>query len=168
MAADYEWLRDEHNTGYGGLPIPSELDARITRLLEDWLEQDHDTRQHLLSQIREQQQFTLLAYSERMASLAVREHNDQHAFLGLLAQGIDGGHVDWRENMMVLSLHHDALLRIGAPPERAFERVASLLPATPAEYLRAFLRRRPESKSLECMGWAEGRDQDGFRYRRTW
>ncbi|MEJ1968710.1 MAG: hypothetical protein WDN03_08800 [Rhizomicrobium sp.] len=61
----------------------------------------------------DEQRFTLLAYSERMASLAVREHNKGLIILGLLALGIDGWRGDWRDNAVLISLHYDAAKMLG-------------------------------------------------------
>ena len=91
-----EWLRATNNRGYGPLPIPQPRDAEIEALLRSWMALDESTRQAAAQGIAEEQRFTLLAYSERMASLAVRKRNQELIRLGLLALGIDGWRGDWR------------------------------------------------------------------------
>jgi hypothetical protein len=108
-----------------------------------------------------------LAYGERMASLAVRESNQELLVFGLIALGLDGWRFDWRENIMILSLHYDAAERIGAKPELVFEKAAALLNERVAKALHSFIGSAAD-KSLEAMGYIAAVDNQGFRYRRTW
>jgi hypothetical protein len=162
------WLDVDTNIGYGPLPIPQPRDREISGLLEKWKEMSAVERQAAGQCIRESQRFTLLAYSERMASFAIRTLDEEKIFLGLLALGVDGWKADWRDNAEILCLHFDAAKRIGSPPNRIFERAAILLSLKVGTALRSFLRRTPEDQSLEAMGYSVGDDNDGFRYRRDW
>jgi hypothetical protein len=118
--------------------------------------------------ISSEQRSTLLTYSERIASLAVRERSQEFVTLGLVALGVDGWRADWWGNALIVSLHFDATQTIGASPEAIFESAARLLPEKPAHALRSFLRRSDDDKSLGATGYEVGNDDDGFRYRRTW
>lgn len=162
------WLLGKETDGYGTWPIPHRVDAEITGLMQAWMEQDEPKRKAVAEQIKEEQRFLLLAYSERMASLAVRNHDRDLILLGLVALGVDGWQFDWRENMVLLCLHYDASRRIGAAPADLFEEAAQLLPKMPADALRSFLRRSEEGRSLAAMGYVAAADADGFRYQRTW
>jgi hypothetical protein len=168
LISSAEWLKAANNRGYGALPIPDVMDARITELLRAWAELDASLRADASPQVLEEQRFTLLAYGERMASLAVRVRSAEHIFFGLLGLGVDGWRVDWRDNILVVSLHYDAAERIDVIPEEIFERAASLLPPKVAVALRGFLRRTPADKSIGAMGYVGSRDRAGFRYERTW
>ena len=163
-----DWLSVTENNGYGLLPIPHPRDDEIKTLILRWIAFDVTSRQQAAAAIKEDQRFTLLAYSERMASRAVRDKNAELVFLGLLALGLDGWRNDWRDNAVLLCLHYDATQKAGAQPDAVFARAAGLLSDKVATALRGFLRRSPEDKSLDAMGYEEGRDDDGFRYRRTW
>jgi hypothetical protein len=163
-----DWLHRESNRGYGLLPIPQPRDDQISDLLRAWMTQDEATRKQSALQISDEQRLTLLTYSERMASRAVRERNNDLVVLGLVALGVDGWRADWRENVLITSLHFDAAQRIGANPAAAFETASSLLPEKSAQALRGFLRRSSRDQSLDAMGYVAGKDDDGFRYRRTW
>jgi hypothetical protein len=163
-----DWLGVENNHGGSALPIPSQRDTEISNLIRDWLALDEPLRNAALSQITEAHWFTLLGYSERMASLAVRDRNKEHIFLGLLALGLEGWQFDYRENLIIVCLHYDAAQRIGLVPGSVFEEAAGLLPPKSANALRSFLRRSADDKSLEAMGYLAGADSDGFRYKRTW
>jgi hypothetical protein len=162
------WLNSDSNVGYGALPMPQPRDHEITNLLNDWLQLNNLVRQVVTQQVKESQRFTLLAYSERMASFAVRTRDQQKIFLGLLALGIDGWNGDWRENVEILCLHYDAAVRIQVMPEQIFENVASILSLKASTAFSEFLRRSPEDKSLNSMGYSAGSDVDGFRYKRDW
>jgi hypothetical protein len=112
--------------------------------------------------------WVFLAFSERMATRAVRDANETWILLGLVAQGMDGWRYDERENIMVLSLHHDACRRLGVSADRIFGEAARVLPDEAGAGLSAFVRRNPTDKSLTAMGYVEGVDANGFRYQRTW
>jgi len=166
--ASVEWLRAENNSGYGTLPIPQPRDMEIGGLLRSWLSLEEPSRKAALSEVSEDHRFTLIAYSERMASLAVRDRNREHIILGLVALGLDGWRDDWRDNAAVVCLHHDAARRMGLHPDDLFEEAARMLPDKPANALRSFLRRSEEDKAVEAMGYSAMADTDGFRYKRTW
>jgi hypothetical protein len=157
-------LKGENNRGYSHLRIPVPRDAEITTLLKTWMALDEPIRRESASRISEQP-YTLLAYSRRMASLVVRERNEELLLLGLLALGVDGWRFDFRDNLPNLALHYDAARRIGVDPEPIFERAAAMLYGKAADGLRTFLRRSAYDKSLEVMAFEVGADDDGFRYK---
>lgn len=161
-------LKGKNNNRYGPLPIPQPRDGEITEVLRAWMALDEPTRQVAAQRILEEQRNTLLAYSERMASLAVRERAEEWIFLGLVALGVDGWRGEWRENVLVICLHYDAAQRLRVSPESVFEKAATLLPLRSANALRAFLRRSEADKTLKAMGYVVGADADGLRYIRTW
>ena len=167
LIASAEWLRAENTRGYGNLPIPQPLDDKITDLLRTWTALSRSARSAASLRVREDQRFTLLACSERLASLAVRTPDMEKIFFGLLALGVDGWRFDWRDNVLVLSLHYDAAQRLSAA-EPVFERAAVLLCPKVATALAGFLRRTPADKSIGAVGYVAGSDDDGFRYLRTW
>src|SRR6266852_7285814 len=167
LFASCTWLRGQNNPGYGTLPIPQARDTEISNLLRAWMALDELDRKQSALALSNEQRSTLLAYSERMASLAVRERSQELVTLGLVALGVDGWRADWRDNALIVNLHFDAAQRIGASPGTIFESAAQLLPEKPAHALRSFLRRSADDKSLEAMGYVVGNDDDGFRYRRT-
>ena len=168
LFASANFLLAESNHGYGTLPIPQQRDGEITDILWKWIALDDSAREEAASHLLNDQRLVLLAYSERMASLAVRQRKEDFLVLGLLALGIDGCRADWRDNVLVMCLHYDAAQRIGASVDGVFAKAASLLPTKAADALRAFTHRAPEDKSLKAMGYIAGQDGDGFRYRRTW
>ena len=151
---------------YLPLPIPIQRDHEVSRLLRAWAElSEAERRLEERNFVEKYHRESLECYSERMASLAVRINDDEPVFLGLLALGVHGWSKPWRINVKIVSLHHDALRRIGVEPARVFEKASKLLPEKAAMGLRLFLDRPPHLKSIEQMWYAEGRDADGFRYK---
>jgi hypothetical protein len=168
LFASAEWLNAENNRGYGRLPIPQPIDDEITQLMRAWAELSPSERSATSSQISDQQSLTLKSYSERMASFAVRARDPEKIFFGLLALGADGWRGDWREKVLILPLHYDAIQRLNGDSEAMFERAAALLPPKAATAFASFLGRSPENKSIKVMGYVASSDDDGFRYQRTW
>lgn len=164
LFANAEWLETEQNHGYGLLPIPTKRDEEITSLLRAWADLNPADRERASKALRPTQVLTLLGYSERMASLAVRRKDREILRLGLLALGLSGWRGDQREGLMVLSLFFDAAQRLGMLPSDLFADIARLLSAEVGVELRAFLSRAPEDRSVEAMGYHAGKDVDGFRY----
>ena len=163
-----EWLRAENNHGYVPLPITQPRDHQIAELLKTWMKSDEANRKQTALRLSSDQGQTLLAFSERMASLAVRQKDEDLLILGLVALGIDGGREDWRENVLVISLHFDAARRIGSDPKRIFEAAANFLCEKSADGLLSFLRRSEHDQSIDAMGYVATEDSGGFRYKRTW
>jgi hypothetical protein len=166
--AGASWLEAEQNRGYGLLPIPNKRDDEISALIEWWMALGQEDRVREAAAISESQRQTLLAYSERMASFTVRFQNPKAILLGLVALGIDGWRFDWRENVMLLSLHYNSARKLGLSPNDLFARAAAVLPPEAAHALDEFLQRADKDKSLNVMGFEEGSDENGFRYKRTW
>jgi hypothetical protein len=168
LIASAECLTAEDFHGYGRLPIPQPIDGQITELMQVWAALSPSERSAASLRVSDRQSLRLKAYSERMASFAVRTLDTEKIFFGLLALGVDGWRGDWREKVLVLSLHYDAVQRIDEDPEDMFERAAALLSPEAGAALASYLRRSPENKTIKVMGYVAASDDDGFRYHRTW
>jgi hypothetical protein len=168
LIASAEWLRSKNNRGYGKLAIPQPIDDRITELLQTWAALGPPERLAATLRVLEEQRFTLLAYSGRMASLAVRTRDLEKISLGLLALGVDDWRFDWRDNITVLSLHYDAAQRLSVAAAPLFEKAAALLSPKMATAFASFLLRAPADKSIRAMGYVAESDDGGFRYLKTW
>lgn len=129
---------------------------------------DEPNRQAAAQGVLDEQLFTLLGVSERLASWAVRKGDPELIALGLVALGVAGWQGDWRERAILIALHYDAAQRMSADAESLFERAAALLSPKAADALRSFLRRAAADRKIEAMGYKAGADADGFRYQRQW
>jgi hypothetical protein len=101
-----------------------------------------------------------------MAILAVRTGEQEFIYLGLLALGVFGWLPPWGIRVEYVALHYDATKRIGVNTEHIFEKAAALLAEKVANDLRLYLRRPPQSKTLECMYFYTSTSGDGFRYKK--
>lgn len=106
----------------------------------------------------------LLAWGERMASLAVRRRDRDLVVLGLTAVAMAGDElVDFRERLIPVPLHRRAAQLIGEKPKRLFDAAAALSDEAGARWLRDRGRSRAGPRR---MGFREGTDADGgFRFR---
>jgi hypothetical protein len=161
-------LQQENLCNYWKSPLPHPIDKQIGELLRAWMALSEDDRRESASRISQFQSDVLKGYGERMASLAVRERNEEFIHLGLVAIGVDDWRFDYRDNLVIVPLHYDAAKRIGADPDAIFERAALCLYGNSASGLRSFLRRTPHDKTIGVMGYAVDSNEQGFRYRRTW
>jgi hypothetical protein len=103
-----------------------------------------------------------------MASLAVRRTSKEDLWRGLVAIAAEGWAEDTRENLAVLSLLHDATIRLGLEPRAFFEQLRPYTSKAIADAVESFPARTPEAKTIAAMGYVVGSDADGFRYQRTW
>lgn len=144
------------NAGYLDWPLPSTRDTEIGELLA--------TRP--APELGESSGRVLLVFAERMAALAVRDRDPDTLRRGLRAAAVAAEvESDSRGVVLVLpTLWHSAGL-LGLDRAAEFTAFAD---QTGGELVAGFAGRRPEDQTLECMGYVEVDDADGFRYQRTW
>lgn len=162
------WLQGKNTEGYGPKPIPNTLDMMISEVIDCWRLLDEQERIQEAEAISDDQRAALLAYSERMASNAVRLKSRLDLVRGIIALAIDGWRFEWRENVMLVSLHFNSANKIGVSPQDLFLEASNCLSEQVKDALLAFLRRKPEDQKIEAMGFRESSDSDGFRYERVW
>jgi len=166
-AATLSLLDSANNEGYGSARLPSVRDEEIAAFVrqidgpgpfaqaKDALGQGHGV--------------VLSAFAERMASLAVRTGSRQSLRDGLsaaqLALAVAG---DSRDSLPGLSLLFRASEILEMDPVVEFSAVAAFAAAADNQSLFDFLSRDDEDRSLAAMGYVEDRDDDGFRFERTW
>jgi hypothetical protein len=156
--------RQEQFIRYGPAPIPDERDGLVGAFVSQVVAGDPAALAKLGAGPSVRGQQVLLAYAERMASLAVRRHDQGILVLAvdaLLIGGLDDGD---REALMVLPLIEDSARRLDAALEEVFRSAGPLAGRRGAVLLKEWLGRAPEDRTLECMGFREGADADGFRY----
>ena len=168
-ATDFTAFLATHNQGYADARIPAARDEDIAAYLERLIAGGADTREAAASAFTRPYTFTLLTFAERMATRAVRDQRDRPALLGLFAIGMAWREAaDVRAAVPILGVLYDAAARAGADPARIFTEAQALLPDDVAPVLRDFLT-RPDLDGIAAeMGYADGSDRDGFRYRRLW
>lgn len=144
---------------YGRKNIPSNIDNKIINILDDCLFEYKSK-----SSVRFGDARVLNLFAERMASLAVREDNIKAVKHGLIALTVCAQNEDIRDVLVVLSILHDAALKIEGTAERIFREMRSITYGS--EFLDDYLNRADKDKIIESMGYEESRDDNGFLYLR--
>jgi len=163
---NFEILEPGANEGYLPLPIPAKRDFEISTLLREVIEQEQLVRFKRL--ILEGHGLVLMAFAERMASAAVRNHDQEALRLGLIALLLSWQAADSREPLAICPLFYDAARRMELDLKVFF---ASIRLSTGDQILAPFIEfgnRSERNMSLTSMGYAAGEDDDGFRYLRNW
>lgn len=152
-------LDPAQNEGYGNWPLPCVRDEEIGDLVRALLGpgavQPHARHAPVL-----------LAFAERMATLARRDASPEQLRLGLAAAGLAVATGDPREGLLVLPLLWRSADVLGLDPSAEFRAVAHEL--DDGEHLLDFVAREPEDQTIEAMGYVEVDDDLGFHYERTW
>lgn len=160
-------LDSANNEGYGSSRLPCVRDEEIAAFVgqidgpgpfaqaKDVLGQVHGV--------------VLSAFAERMASLAVRTGSRQSLRDGLsaaqLALAVAG---DSRDSLPALTLLFRASEIMDMDPVVEFSVTAAVAAPPDDQPLLDFLTRDDEDRSVAAMGYIEARDDDGFRFERTW
>lgn len=163
---DLDRLEADRHLGYLPRPIPQPLDDEIRRLLAPVL--DAGGWADLRARVTPDHHSVLRVFAERMASWAVRQRDSRPLKIALAALALGGLDDGSREALAVVPLVYRSAERLDVEPEELFEDVARHVGDEAASTLRAFPRRSPRDRSIAAMGYEESRDEDGFRYRRTW
>ena len=154
--------------GWGASRIPNEIDDEITSILKAYLELDDGGKTKVRQEVRHDQKFVFLAFAERMASLAIRLKSQEPLMMAMMALFLQIGTGDVREDILRLTLVYAATHKLGIDPRFLFLESARQFGLHNTSGLEAFLERSDEDKSIDSMGYAEGEDDDGFRFVRTW
>lgn len=142
--------------------LPTSRDAEIAALVESLVAAPGGAPRpsHL-------QRRVLLAYAERMASLARRESSAHHLRSGLAAVAITPDDDDVRDAIPVQALLWRSAEVLGLDPAAEFRRVADEV-GDQAGFVE-FTTRGADDRSLDAMGYLEVEDAElGFSYERNW
>jgi hypothetical protein len=153
-------------TAYSRQPIPSGIDDALGEALARLSACDDVERAFLADGIAGDHARVLKLFAERMASLAVRRGDPAPLRSGLAALLIAARSEDVREILLVLSLLHDAAVKVSGSAEEIFGQAGAVFGQ--AELLDGFLKRSDAAKRIEAMGYEESETEDGFLYVRTW
>jgi hypothetical protein len=163
---DLEILARDANQGYGLGPLPRVRDAQIGQIIDRLGQNEFASLQEFFDSDHADM---LLAFAERMASLAVRRQSRQDIHRGLLAAGIAASlSIDSREVILILPLMWHSAEIIGLDPCQEFVLVAEELKGDAGVFLETFTLRSARDRDIQVMGYIESVDEEGFRYRRTW
>lgn len=163
------YLGSDATDGYGPRPIPSAIDEKVADLITSIKAMGATSRDATLSIMDERHGLVLIAFAERMSSLAVRTKRDDLLASAFVAIAIATRLINFKEILPVMSLLYKSASKLGADVKLAFRECGSVLGGkTFSNLFSDFLNRADEDRSIEAMGYEEGSDADGFRYTRTW
>jgi len=160
--------RQRRFKGYGPSKLPSPLDEDLGVFIDQIAAAGPIGVADVLSKVSDTGRQVLLAYAERMASLAVRRRDQGLLLRGIVALVVGGLDRNARESLMVMALVEDSAERIGADLEDTLEAVSKIVGHPGTVNLVLWLTRKPEVRTLESMRYVAGADDDGFRYRLDW
>jgi hypothetical protein len=159
-------LEPAGNIGYGQQKLPSARDMEVETLLREAIAAG--AIPDALRGATDQQRAVLRVFAERISSLAVRARSEEKVILALAVLCLSASRSDARELAAILPLPLHAARVVGLDINEAVKRVRGIVGDALAEPLLDFLKRAPEDRSLEAMGYVAGADEGGFRYMRLW
>ena len=159
-------LSPEANRAYLPQPIPAVRDGEIGMLLSQMVESKFLARFH--DRLEDGHSLVLRAFAERMASAAVRNRDVASLRLGLIALLLSWRGPDSRDTLTVFPLFLDAISRLDLNLRSFVTSIRQDVGDQLIGPLAEFLKRNEVNRSLQVMGYAEGADDDGFRYIRNW
>jgi hypothetical protein len=159
-------LTPDLNRAYLPQPIPTARDGEICTLLSLTIA-DHRVARfaHCLE---DGHAMVLRAFSERMASAAVRARDPEKLRLGLIALLLAWPGPDSRDSLTILPLFCDASGILGLDSASFVATVRQSIGDQLSAPFVEFLTRSDKNQSLKSMGYSRGADKDGFRYIRNW
>jgi hypothetical protein len=157
----------ERNKGYGAAPIPSPRDEEIGRVIDQILDGSQNLKE-LRARLPGDSAETLMAYAERMASLASRRNDERLVRSALCALALIELVADVRDLILIIAVVYDAAQRVAGAPLRVTANLEQCAGTTAWEEWLKFARRLPKNQALSAFGYEAGEDADGFRYRRNW
>ena len=153
-------------TGYFDQRIPCELDEVVSHLMKGLIGSDLGEREQMLDEWFDHWQLgSLRTFCVRVCSLAVREGSVDLLGTALTATALEGFRLDPRDGgYQSLGVAHHTARVLAANPEELFSAAATFANPVMEQHLRTFLVRPDLDRILALMGYADGADEDGFRY----
>lgn len=152
--------------GYFDQRIPCELDEVVSHLMRGLIESDLGEREQMLDEwLDHWQQGALRTFCVRVCSLAIREGSVDLVGTALAAVALEGLRLDPRDGgYQSLGVAYHTARALDADPDQLFAAAGAFANPVMEQHLRTFLLRPDLDRILALMGYAEGSDEDGFRY----
>ena len=157
--------REQQYLGYRRKPIPCELDKDLLSIVELFINSPDQDREFIAHYLNATHASLLLALSERLASLSVRENSGQHLLDGLIALIAGAKKNDIRDSIAILSLHYNSAVKIGIDPINLFSGAASYSDTEIGKTILEFPLRAQQCKDLKAFSYVESSSPDGFIYK---
>jgi RNA binding exosome subunit len=159
-------FRKMNFTGYRLWTLPNETDEKISRIIDLFMSMNAEEKSHARKLIKGRRiSSILLAYSERMAILAVRIKSKEPLARGLFAHILEDFKSDDRENLLVLSLIRHSANKIGVNVREIIAEARNHATMRAKEILDGLEK---DFSSIREMGYRETKRDGQFWYERDW
>lgn len=140
------------------------MDIALNRIIGDYILLSKEEKKSVCNGVSTDIAWLLLSFAINMATYSLRFSEQKYFFSGLTALGMVLGILDQREIILILPLYYDVHKRNGL----SFEKILNPNDEF-ATFVRNFLSRSEEDKTLECMGYILAIDENNNPiYQRTW
>ena len=160
----------EHNSGefdaYFYSQIPDQRDTLVEQVLAEILAGSRADGEAVRSRSTLEDSQVFNAFAQRMAVRAVRDRSTDLLRMGLLSLAMAGA-LDYRENLMVLSLVARSADKLGSSLTSVIDASANLLPERALLRFRDFASWPEADRNIRAMGFAESGVGDEFTYVRA-
>lgn len=163
LALELSRLDVRPGPGYYESRIPSPADSEIARAIRAFSEADPHDQTAFRASLDADRAGLLQAWSERIATLAVRLDSASPLVLGLVGLALAAAE-DEREAALVAPLHRRSAEKLDADAGGVFDDAATFSDPEGAAWLEEM---RDSDEQPEDAGYVEDADADGFRYQRA-
>lgn len=141
-----------------------ETDIKLNKLIENYSILSIEEKNIVRNSLSIKNAWILLCFSINMATYALRLSKERYFINGLTALAMIIGILDIREIILVMPLFYD----VSKKNNFSFTKILAQQDSF-SDFVKLFLNRREEDKSLECMGYILTRDKNNnLFYKRTW
>lgn len=161
-------LKEAQNSGeYWEKGVPSsmmKMDIELNRIIGEYNLLSNEEKKSVCKGISTDIAWLLLCFATNMATYSLRFSEQKYFSNGLAALSIILGIIDQREIILIMPLYYDVFKR----NKLSFESILNQEGEFSA-FVRNFLSRNEDDKTLECMGYILTKDDNNNPiYQRTW
>ncbi len=159
-------LGTDITNGYGPKQIPDPIDSDVELLVNTVGKLPKERLETVAGNMSLRHSQVLLAFAERMATLAVRCHDRKPLVAGLLAIRLAQTSSYMKEVMPILSVILDAAARLNISSTELVQEPS--IDGSFRSFLSEFEKRPPETRNIDAMGYKLEDVEGGPRYLRIW
>lgn len=150
---------------YWNSKLPNSIDEEVMEIISSVMNGAMEQRQDFLSLIDDGAIRLLDVFGTRMTMLSVRKNSCDYLLKGLIALEFAATRSDYRDILMTLSLFYRSAEKLNVDPEKLFREASQYAPSPAvAEFILGYLRRSPENRRIEIMGFKEVDGPSGLIY----
>lgn len=145
--------------------LPGPVDEEILAICTEVMGSSPVHRKDFVSLLETDAHYVLHNFGYRMAMLSVRENSYDYLLKGLVALSLAATKSDYENILMTLSLFYRSAEKLNVDPEKLFTEASQYAPSPAvAEFILGYLRRSPENRRIEIMGFKEVDGPSGLIY----